>query len=132
MFFWTLPMIGSWLLDILALARLTDSEKDLELLILRHQVSILERQVKRPRVSCLEKLSLAVISNKLKQRSGRSHRQLVQFILIFTPETVLGWHREVVRRKWTFKHRRHPGRPRTDPEIEALIVRLARENPRMG
>jgi hypothetical protein len=71
MFFWTLSVIGSWLLDILAIVRLTDSEKDLELLILRHQISILERQVKRPRISRLEKLSLAVIANKLKQRAGR-------------------------------------------------------------
>ena len=120
------------MLDILALVHLTDSEKDLELLILRHQVSILKRLVKHPRVSRLEKLSLAVITDKLKQRAGRSRRQLAQSILIFTPETVLGWHRELVRRKWTFKHRRQPGRPRTDPELEALIVRLARENPRMG
>ena len=132
MFFWTLSVIASWLLDILAITRLTDSEKDLELLILRHQVSILERQVKRPRVSRLEKLSLAVIANKLKQRAGHSRQQLTQSILIFKPETVLGWHRELVKRKWTFKQQRQPGRPRTDSEIEALIVRLARENPRMG
>ena len=132
MFFWTLSVIGSWLLDILAIARLTDSEKDLELLILRHQVGILERQVKRTRVSRLEKLSLAVIADKLKQRAGRSRQLLTQSILIFKPETVLGWHRELVRRKWTFKQQRQPGRPRTDSEIEALILRLARENPRMG
>jgi putative transposase len=102
------------------------------LLILRHQVSILERQVKRPRISRLEKLSLAVIADKLKQRAGRSRQLLTQSILIFKPETVLGWHRELVRRKWTFKQQRQPGRPRTDSEIEALILRLARENPRMG
>ena len=99
MFFWTLSVIVSWLIDILAIARLTDSEKDLELLILRHQVSILERQVNRPRASRLEKLSLAVIANKLKQQADRSRRQLAQSILIFTPETVLGWHRELVRCK---------------------------------
>ncbi len=132
LFFWTLSVIGSWLLDIIAIVRLTDSEKDLELLILRHQINILERQVKRPRLSRLERLSLAVIANKLKQRADRTRQQLAQSILIFKPETVLGWHRELVRRKWTFKQSRQPGRPRTDPDIEALIVRLARENPRMG
>ena len=63
MFFWTLSVIGSWLLDIPAVARLTDSEKDLELLILRHQINILERQVKRPHISRLEKRSLAVGAN---------------------------------------------------------------------
>jgi putative transposase len=132
MFFWTLSVIVSWLLDIIAIAGLADSEKDFELLILRHQINILKRQVKRPRVSRLEKLSLAMTVNKLRKRAGRSRQQLTRSVLIFKPETVLGWHRELVRRKWTFKQRRQPGRPRTDPEIEALIVRLARENPRMG
>ena len=103
MFFWTLAVISSWLLDIFAIVRLTDSEKDLELLIPRHQINILERQVNRPRVTRLERLSLAVIANKLKQRADRTHRQLAQSILIFKPETVLGWHRQLVRRKWIFK-----------------------------
>ncbi len=84
-------------------------QKRLELLILRHQINILEHQVKRPRVSRLEKLSLAVIANKLKQRADRTRQQLAQSILIFKPETVLGWHRELVRRKWTFKQSRQPG-----------------------
>ncbi len=48
MFFWALSVIVSWLLDIFAIAGLADSEKDLELLILRHQINILERQVKHP------------------------------------------------------------------------------------
>ena len=86
MFFWTLSVIGSWLLDLFAIVRLTDSEKDLELLILRHQVSILERQVKRPRVSRLEKLSLAVLANKLKQRAGRTRQLLAQSILTSNPK----------------------------------------------
>jgi hypothetical protein len=125
-------VIVAWLLDIFTIAGLANSEKDLELLILRHQINILERQVKHPRVSRLEKLSLAMTVNKLRKRAGRSRQQLTRSVLIFKPETVLGWHRELVRRKWTFKQQRQPGRPRTDPEVEALIVRLARENPRMG
>ena len=119
MFFWARSVIVSWLLDIFAIASPADSEKDLELLILRHQINILKRQVKRPRVSRLEKLSVAVTANKLKQRAGRSRQQLTRSILVFEPETVLGWHRELVRRKWIFKQQRQPGRPRTDPEIEA-------------
>jgi len=86
MFFWTLSLIGSWLLDLLAIVRLTDSEKDLELLLLRRQINILERTTGNPlRLSRLEKLSLAVLANKLKERSGLSRRQLDQFIFIFTP-----------------------------------------------
>ena len=106
MFFWTLSVIVSWLLDILAVALLSDEEKDLELFVLHHPVSILERQVKCPRFSRLEKMSLAVTANKIRQLSGRSRRQLAQSILIFTPETVLGWHRNLVRRKWIFKQQR--------------------------
>ena len=90
MFFWDLSVIVSWLLDILEIAGLADSEKDLELLILRHQINILERQVKHPRVSRLEKLSIAVTVNKLRRRAGRSRQQLTRSVLIFKPETVLG------------------------------------------
>lgn len=61
-----MAIVFSWLLDLLAVLRLTDSDKDLELLILRYQIGILERQVHRPRVSRLEKLSLALIAYKLK------------------------------------------------------------------
>ena len=118
MFFWALSVIVSWLLDIFAIAGLADSEKDLELLIFRHQINILKRQVKHPRVSRLEKLSLAMTA-KLRKQPGRSRKQLTRSVLIFKPETVLGWHRELVRRKWTFKQQRLPGRPRTDPEVEA-------------
>ena len=102
MFFWALSVIVSWLLDIFAIAGLADSEKDLELLILRHQINILERQVKHPRVSRLEKLSLAMTVNKLRKRAGRSRQQLTRSVLIFKPETVLSRHRELARRKWTF------------------------------
>ena len=58
--------------------------------------------------------------------------QLRRSLLVFTPRTVLGWHKELVRRKWTFKQGRRLGRPRISGEIEALVVRIARENPRMG
>ena len=88
MFFWALSVIGSWLLDILALTRLTTDQKDLEVLILRHQVSILERQVNRLRASRQEKLSLAVIASKLKHLASLSTCQLAQAVLIFTPETL--------------------------------------------
>lgn len=61
-----------------------------------------------------------------------SRTRLSQSLLLFTPEMVLRWHRELVRRKWTFPHRRAAERPRIAVELEALIMRLARENPRWG
>jgi len=51
---------------------------------------------------------------------------------VVRPETLLPWHRELVRKKWTYKRRGRPGRPPIDPEVRALIVRLGRENPRWG
>src|SRR5439155_6986151 len=51
---------------------------------------------------------------------------------LVTPQTLLRWHRELVRRKWTYRHRRSPGRPPLDSELRDLVIRLGRENPRWG
>ena len=75
---------------------------------------------------------MAVLFAKLKQITSNPVNQLGVIIRIFQPETVLRWHRELVRRKWTHKHRRKGGRPRISQEIEDLIVRLAQENQRWG
>ena len=64
--------------------------------------------------------------------SNRSASQLRDVVRIFQPETVLKWHRELVRCKWTQDHQNKGGRPKIDSELEALIVRLAEENPRWG
>ena len=56
----------------------------------------------------------------------------VYIIRIFQPETVLGWHRELVHRKWTSKRKNRGGRPRMEKELENLILRLAQENPLWG
>jgi hypothetical protein len=53
-------------------------------------------------------------------------------MLIFKPGTVLRWHRELVRRKWTFRRKSNPGRPKLSSELEALIIQLAKENTRWG
>ena len=53
-------------------------------------------------------------------------------LVLFKPDTVLKWHRELVRRKWTFKHRRVGGRPTIPADLEALVLPLARENPGWG
>jgi putative transposase len=128
-----LTQLFSTLISMVHLGRLSDSEKDLEILILRHQLNILERKQKQSvRPSRAEKLILSVLTARLKQASERSAGQLHDIIRIFQPATVLRWHRELVRRKWTFKRKAKGGRPRISKELEALIVRLARENSRWG
>lgn len=123
----------STLISMVRLGRLSDNEKDLEILILRHQLDILERKQKRKiRPNRAEKLFLAVLTARLKTATNRPASQLRGVIRIFQPETVLRWHRELVGRKWTFKRRAKGGRPRISQELEALIVRLARENGRWG
>jgi len=77
-------------------------------------------------------MTLAVLTTKLKDVTQRPPSRLQDIIRIFQPETVLGWHRQLVRRKWTYVHKNKGGRPRIDQELEALILRLAKENPRRG
>jgi hypothetical protein len=79
-----------------------------------------------------EKLTLALLTKKLKHLAKRSTNQLGDVIRIVKPETVLRWHRELVRRKWTYQRKNPGGRPRTDKEKENLIIRLAKENLRWG
>ena len=123
----------SVLISLVRLGRLSETEKDLEILLLRQQISILLRNHDQPVcVTRFEKLTLAVIAARLKELTHRSASQLGEFIRLFQPETVLGWHRELVRRKWTFPHKARGGRPRVSQEIEELIVRMAKENPRWG
>jgi transposase InsO family protein len=99
-------------------------QNDIELLVLRHQVKVLQRQVKRPRLSRLDRVLFAATSARLPRGSWSS--------FLVRPETLLRWHRELVRRKWTYRRMGHPGRPPVEPDLRALIVRLGRENPRWG
>ena len=123
----------SVLITLVRLGRLYETEKDFEILLLRQQISILLRTHDQPVCATrFEKLTLAVIAASLKVLTHRSASQLGEFIRLFQPETVLGWHRELVRRKWTFPHKARGGRPRLSQEIEELIVRMAKENPRWG
>jgi hypothetical protein len=108
----------------LGTGRTPTDEGDIPLLVLRHQVKLLQRQVKRPRLHLLDRLLLAAASRAMPRGLWSS--------FVVRPETLLRWHRELVRRKWTFKRRGRPGRPPIDSEGRALIVRLGRENPRWG
>ncbi|MBT7216907.1 MAG: hypothetical protein HN672_09540 [Chloroflexi bacterium] len=79
-------------------------------MILRHQLAILQRKFKHPvKPTRIEKLTLAVLTIKLKQFSHRSTDQLRNLILIFQPETIFHWHRDLVRRKWTLYKKNQDG-----------------------
>jgi putative transposase len=97
--------------------------KDIELLVLRHELEILRRQVARPKLRAVDRALLSAASAHLP-RSSRS-------VLLVTPRTLLRWHRALVRRKWRQPTRR-AGRPPLSGEVGELVVRLARENPRWG
>ncbi len=75
---------------------------------------------------------LVALADRLRGISQRFHSSLGQCVLLVKPDTVLRWHRDLVRRKWAFQRPNVGGRPRIGAELAALIVRLARENPRLG
>ena len=96
------------------IGRLSEQEKALEILLLRQQLDILERQLDKPiRAAKVEKLTVAVLAAKLKATTQQSTASLREVIRLFQPETVLKWRRALVRRKWTCHQPNHGGRPRT-------------------
>jgi putative transposase len=111
-------------LDAAVLAR-SDRAKDAEILILRHQVAVLQRQVKTPRLSWADRAVLVALA-RLLPRS-----QLRQLRLIISPRTLLRWHADLVRRHWAYP-RRGPGRPRTAASVRTLVLEMARDNPGWG
>jgi hypothetical protein len=99
-----------------------DRELEIEVVVLRHQVKVLSRKVGRPRLRRIDKAFLAACSRVVPRHRWGS--------FIVAPSTLLRWHRELVRRKWTYKQKRH-GRPPIDPAVASLFA-VARENPRWG
>ncbi len=133
MFFSLLAFLLSFLIDLVVISRQSDHAKDLELLLLRQQVRILHRKsTGRLHLSAADKLGLAVVSAKLNHLKASTRTRLEHVLVLFKPDTVLKWHRELVRRKRTFTHRRVGGRPTIPADLEALVLRLARENPGWG
>src|SRR5919199_6735710 len=100
-----LHLLG-FLVDLLTPPRGTDRDKDLEILLLRHQLRLLQRERPRPpRLSRWEKVTRAVLTAKLAHLTAGPRGRLDQVLLLFKAETVLKWHRELVRRKWTVRRR---------------------------
>jgi putative transposase len=100
-----------------------DAAKDLEVLVLRHQLAVLRRQVPRPKLELADRALLAAVSRVLPRARWSC--------FLVKPETLLRWHRRLVAGAWTYP-RRQSGRPPLDQETQQLIVRLARENPTWG
>jgi putative transposase len=110
-------------IQLLALLGRSGTAKDLEILVLRHQLTVLRRQLPRPRLEPVDRALLAAISRVLPRSCWSC--------FLVRPDTLLGWHRRLVAGAWTYPHRR-PGRPALDEDVQQLIVRLAKENPRWG
>ena len=115
--------------NVFALLRLLPAsgrDKDIEILALRHQITVLQRQLgtTRPRFSAGDRAFLAALLHRLPRDV------LGRFRLLAQPDTVLRWHRDLPARRHADRSRpRHPGRPRTVRSVRLLVLRLARENP---
>ena len=113
----------SKLLGWIVLRTRSDATKDIEILVLRHQLAVLQRRTPRPRMSWTDRALIAALTRLLPAR-----RRLG---LLATPATILRWHRQLIARHWPTQPAR-PGRPAIPAGLRALIVRLATENPTWG
>jgi putative transposase len=115
-------LVFSRLMQWVVLLARDSAVKDVELLVLRHEVAVLRRQVFRPRVDWADRAVLAGLARLLPRRLRGG--------VFVRPETLLRWHRDLVRRRWSYPSRR--GRPPVTAEIRSLVLRLARENSTWG
>jgi putative transposase len=97
--------------------------KEMEILVLRHELAILRRQNSRPRLTRADRALLASLSRSLARPAWA--------VFPIKPETLLRWHRQLIARRWTYSHR-PPGRPPLERSLRGLILRLADENPHWG
>jgi putative transposase len=110
------------LVGLLVLLGRSSASKDVELLVLRHEVAVLRRGNPKPRLDWTDRAVVAALV-RLLPKALRIHR-------LVTPGTILRWHRRLVAAKWTYPHRH--GRPPVDEAIAGLIERMARENRSWG
>src|SRR6187200_262953 len=106
-----------------ALLARSDAVKDVEILVLRHEVAVLRRTNPRPTLTWLDRAVLSALSTLLPAPLRRMR--------LVSPRSLLRWHAQLVARRWTYPHRR-PGRPPTASPIWALVLQMARENPTWG
>src|SRR5687768_9823265 len=106
----------------LALLGRSEAVKDVEIMVLRHEVAVLRRQVTRPKPDWADR-AISAAPTRFLPSALRAHR-------LVTPGTLLTWHRRLIRRRWTYQSR--SGRPRISREIRGSVVRLAEENPTWG
>jgi hypothetical protein len=106
----------------LALLARSDVSKNVEILVLRHEIAVLRRQVARPKPDWADRAMMAALARLLPR-----HLQIQRIV---TPGTLLAWHRRLVKKKWTYPNT--TGRPPVPEQIRELVRRLARQNPRWG
>jgi len=111
------------LLGWIVLRARADTTKEIEILVLRHQLAVLRRRTPRPRIRWTDRAVIAALTRLLPVRR--------RFGLFVTPSTILRWHRQLVTRRWTTQPAR-PGRPGIPAGLRGLVVRLATDNPTWG
>jgi hypothetical protein len=117
-----LYLIFGQVLELVLLLARTATSKDIELLVLRHEVAVLRRSNPRPRLEWADRAVFAALVRRLPRALG-AHR-------LVTPNMILGWHRRLVRRRWTY--RAGPDGHRSTRASPPWWVRMVRENPRWG
>jgi putative transposase len=121
---WSLAYLGLCrLLQLIVLLCRSERSKELEILLLRHELAILRRQPRRAPVRPVDRAIFAALARALPRSAWSG--------LSVSPSTLLRWHRQLVSRRWTYPHRT-PGRPALDRRVQALVVQLARESPSWG
>jgi putative transposase len=117
--FLLITRLATWL----RLSQREEAWKAAEILILRHQVAVLQRQPRHPKLNWSDRALLAALLGVIPKARRHGLRLLV------TPDTILRWHRDIVRRRWATRSMRgRTGRPAIRRNIRALVLRLAREN----